>query len=80
MTNIVPLKMADWGMQLPFLLIDFAMAGLLGALFNSIRMWLWKVSLVLPWNASKLQPLPLCCLRFVPLRHCTFSALLRLLG
>jgi hypothetical protein len=36
--------MKDWGMQLPFLLVDFAMAGLLGALFNSIRMWLWKVS------------------------------------
>lgn len=30
-------------MQLPFLLVDFAMAGLLGAAFNSIRMWLWKV-------------------------------------
>ena len=30
-------------MQLPFLLVNFAMAGLLGAAFNSIRMWLWKV-------------------------------------
>lgn len=38
-----PMEMKDWGMQLPFLLINFAMAGLLGAAFNSLRMWLWKV-------------------------------------
>jgi chloride channel 7 len=30
-------------MQLPFLFVNSAMAGLLGALFNSLRMWLWKV-------------------------------------
>ncbi len=40
---MTPLAMKDWGMQLPFLLVDFAMAGLLGAAFNSLRMWLWKV-------------------------------------
>lgn len=41
--NINPLNVQEWGMQLPFLLINFAMAGLLGAAFNSLRMWLWKI-------------------------------------
>lgn len=39
----VPLARRDWLMQLPFLLVNFCMAGLLGAAFNSMRMWLWKV-------------------------------------
>ncbi len=33
----------DWMMQLPFLVVNAGMAGLLGAAFNSLRMWLWKV-------------------------------------
>lgn len=41
--TLVPMEMKDWGMQLPFLLINFGMAGLLGAAFNSMRMWLWKL-------------------------------------
>lgn len=41
--SLMPMEMKDWGMQLPFLLVDFAMAGLLGAAFNSMRMWLWKL-------------------------------------
>lgn len=41
--NINRLTVQQWGMQLPFLLVNFAMAGLLGAMFNSLRMWLWKV-------------------------------------
>ncbi len=42
-TNIYPLKISEWVMQLPFLLVNFAMAGLLGSAFNSLRMWLWKI-------------------------------------
>jgi chloride channel 7 len=41
--SLQPMEMKDWGMQLPFFLIDFGMAGLLGAAFNSLRMQLWKV-------------------------------------
>ncbi|WIA21477.1 hypothetical protein OEZ85_000682 [Tetradesmus obliquus] len=33
----------DWLMQLPFILINAGVAGLLGAAFNSMRMWLWKL-------------------------------------
>lgn len=36
----------DWLMQLPFLVVNAGMAGLLGAAFNSLRMWLWKVRAV----------------------------------
>mmetsp|Transcript_19521 Transcript_19521/g.42325 ORF Transcript_19521/g.42325 Transcript_19521/m.42325 type:complete len:908 (+) Transcript_19521:79-2802(+) len=42
-SNVKPLAMYDWLKQLPFFLVDFAMAGLLGAAFNSVRMWLWKL-------------------------------------
>ncbi|GFH09782.1 uncharacterized protein HaLaN_04991 [Haematococcus lacustris] len=41
--SLKAMEMKDWGMQLPFFLINFAMAGLLGAAFNSLRMWLWKL-------------------------------------
>eukprot|EP00197_Chlamydomonas_leiostraca_P009699 CAMPEP_0202866324 /NCGR_PEP_ID=MMETSP1391-20130828/7318_1 /ASSEMBLY_ACC=CAM_ASM_000867 /TAXON_ID=1034604 /ORGANISM="Chlamydomonas leiostraca, Strain SAG 11-49" /LENGTH=886 /DNA_ID=CAMNT_0049546257 /DNA_START=42 /DNA_END=2702 /DNA_ORIENTATION=+ len=41
--SLKPMEMKDWGMQLPFFLLDFVMAGLLGAAFNSLRMWLWKL-------------------------------------
>lgn len=41
--SLQAMEMKDWGMQLPFLFINFGMAGLLGAAFNSLRMQLWKV-------------------------------------
>lgn len=33
----------DWLTQLPFILINAGVAGLLGAAFNSMRMWLWRL-------------------------------------
>ena len=42
-TNLRNMENEDWLMQLPFLLINFGMAGLLGSAFNSLRMWLWKL-------------------------------------
>ncbi|KAF5836603.1 chloride channel [Dunaliella salina] len=42
-SNLVRMEVKDWLMQLPFLLVNFVMAGLLGAAFNSLRMWLWKI-------------------------------------
>jgi hypothetical protein len=58
LSNMRPLTIREWAEQLPFLLVDFAMAGLLGAAFNSLRMWLWKVNITIssadnhwPWNA-----------------------------
>eukprot|EP00798_Chlamydomonas_sp_ICE-L_P001152 gene1152-3717_t len=41
--NLVGMENEDWLMQLPLLLINFIVAGLLGATFNSIRMWLWTI-------------------------------------
>jgi hypothetical protein len=41
--SLVNMSMKDWAMNLPFLLINSVMAGMLGAAFNSLRMWLWKV-------------------------------------
>lgn len=42
-TGLRAMENKDWLMQLPFLIINSGMAGLLGAAFNSFRMWLWKV-------------------------------------
>ena len=42
-TNLVNMENEDWLMQLHFLFVNFAMAGLLGAAFNSLRMWLWRL-------------------------------------
>jgi hypothetical protein len=51
--SLVNMSMKDWAMNLPFLLINSIMAGLLGAVFNSLRMWLWKVgSTALGWDCA----------------------------
>lgn len=42
-TGVNDLDNTDWLMQLPFILINASMAGLLGAAFNSLRMWLWRL-------------------------------------
>ncbi|KAG2485675.1 hypothetical protein HYH03_015647 [Edaphochlamys debaryana] len=42
-TGLNAMENKDWLMQLPFLFVNSGMAGLLGAAFNSFRMWLWKV-------------------------------------
>lgn len=57
-SGVKPMDNRDWMMQLPFVLINAAMAGLLGAAFNSLRMWLWKL------RASKTQH----CLRIGEVR------------
>ncbi|GFR49429.1 hypothetical protein Agub_g11486 [Astrephomene gubernaculifera] len=45
-SNLNPMENKDWLLQLPFLIVNAGMAGLLGAAFNSLRMWLWKVRAV----------------------------------
>ncbi|KAG2454447.1 hypothetical protein HYH02_001466 [Chlamydomonas schloesseri] len=45
-TGLRAMENKDWLMQLPFLIVNSGMAGLLGAAFNSFRMWLWKVRAV----------------------------------
>ncbi|GLI59663.1 hypothetical protein VaNZ11_001600 [Volvox africanus] len=45
-TGLKQMDNKDWLMQLPFLVVNSGMAGLLGAAFNSLRMWLWKVRAV----------------------------------
>ncbi|KXZ44967.1 hypothetical protein GPECTOR_60g745 [Gonium pectorale] len=45
-TGLRQMDNKDWIMQLPFLIVNSGMAGLLGAAFNSFRMWLWKVRAV----------------------------------
>lgn len=37
------LENRDWISQLPFIVINAIIAGLLGAAFNSVRMWLWRM-------------------------------------
>lgn len=46
----------DWLMQLPFLVVNAGMAGLLGAAFNSLRMWLWKVRSLLALSSIPFRP------------------------
>ncbi|MEW5297643.1 MAG: hypothetical protein WDW36_000839 [Sanguina aurantia] len=41
-TNLAPMENSDWVSQILFLVINAGVAGLLGAAFNSLRMWLWK--------------------------------------
>lgn len=36
------LENRDWVHQLPFIIINAVVAGLLGSAFNSLRMWLWR--------------------------------------
>lgn len=45
-TNLRLMDNSDWLMQLPFLLVNAAMSGLIGAVFNSLRMWLWRMRAV----------------------------------
>eukprot|EP00879_Flechtneria_rotunda_P004542 GHRR01004797.1.p1 GENE.GHRR01004797.1~~GHRR01004797.1.p1 ORF type:complete len:1031 (+),score=332.52 GHRR01004797.1:561-3653(+) len=42
-TGVHAYENRDWIMQLPFILINAGIAGLLGAAFNSMRMWLWRL-------------------------------------
>ena len=42
-TGLHPMVNRDWLMQMPFILLNACCAGLLGAAFNSMRMWLWKL-------------------------------------
>jgi hypothetical protein len=63
-SGVKPMDNRDWMMQLPFVLINAAMAGLLGAAFNSLRMWLWRL------RASKTQH----CLRIGEVRGCCGAA------
>ncbi len=62
-TNLRNMENEDWLMQLPFLLVNFGMAGLLGAAFNSLRMWLWKVRAAKTLHLQRIAEVSRRCMR-----------------